>query len=298
MEERSPSPPPMQAPVDRRVSNLRRRSSMGQSVRKSRSIIGLPFEDQIAAIGKNIDIFALAYFFQSIFCISASTASIEQKLLQITSTSWSTAARLVQHEYDNQDATEDNPQADLADHVAKTLGRLMIKNETLQSVKQKVQEMVQCSDDAKPPKIIPPRLKKLHAQLDLANSEIDQWRDLHHARKNKFNTTKLEKRQVLNGEKMVTNADRENLPKAEDAWLRGLSDGHVEWKKVSDQEIELEMAKRDLQLKLAMKRKALSEMETEIDVMAAKIKKYSETTNTHMPEMKSLAPPQDSDFII
>ena len=63
MEERSPSPPPMQAPVDRRVSNLRRRSSMGQSVRKSRSIIGLPFEDQIAAIGKTIDIFALSRIF-------------------------------------------------------------------------------------------------------------------------------------------------------------------------------------------------------------------------------------------
>ena len=274
MEERSPSPPP----VNRRVSNLRRRSSMGQSVRKSRSIIGLSFEDQIAAI--------------------ASTASIEEKLLQITSTSWSTAARLVQHEYDNQDAIGDNPQADLADHVAKTFGRLMVKNETLQNAKTSVQDMVKCSDDAKPPKIIPPRLKKLNAQLDLANSEIDQWRDLHHGRKNKCNTAKLEKRQVLNGEKMVTNADREKLPKPEDAWLRGLSDGHVEWKKVIEQEYELAMAKRELQLKLATKRKALSEMETEIDVMASKIKKFSETTNTHMPEMKSLAPPNDSDFIL
>ena len=274
MEERSPSPPP----VNRRVSNLRRRSSMGQSVRKSRSIIGLSFEDQIAAI--------------------ASTASIEQKLLQITSTSWSTAARLVQHEYDNQDAVGDNPQADLADHVAKTLGRLMVKNETLQKAKQSVEDMVKCSDDAKPPKIIPPRLKKLNAQLDLANSEIDQWRDLHHGRKNKCNTAKLEKRQVLNGEKMVTNADREKLPKPEDAWLRGLSDGHVEWKRVIEQEFELSMAKRELQLKLAAKRKALSDMETEIDVMALKIKKFSETTNTHMPEMKSLTAPKDSDFIL
>jgi len=46
---------------------------MGHSVRKSRSIIGLPFEDQIAAI--------------------STTASIEEKLMQIVSTSWSTAAR-------------------------------------------------------------------------------------------------------------------------------------------------------------------------------------------------------------
>ena len=129
MEDRSPSPPP--APVDRRVSNLRRRSSMGQSVRKSRSIIGLSFEDQIAAI--------------------ASTASIEQKILQITSTSWSTASRIVQYEYDNQETNEDSAQADLADHVLKSLGKMMIKNETLQNVKHCVEDMVKCSD-TKPPK--------------------------------------------------------------------------------------------------------------------------------------------------
>ena len=68
MGDRSPSPP-----VDRRVSSLRRRSSMGHSVRKSRSIIGLPFEDQIAAI--------------------PTTASIEEKLLQIVAKSWATATR-------------------------------------------------------------------------------------------------------------------------------------------------------------------------------------------------------------
>ena len=71
---------------------------MGHSVRKSRSIIGLPFEDQISAISKS--------------------STFEDKLLQIVSTSWSTASRLVQHEYDNQeDVSGDNPQADLADHI-------------------------------------------------------------------------------------------------------------------------------------------------------------------------------------
>ena len=48
---------------------------MGHSVRKSRSIIGLPFEDQIAAI--------------------PTTSSIEEKILKIVATSWSTASRLV-----------------------------------------------------------------------------------------------------------------------------------------------------------------------------------------------------------
>ena len=104
---------------------------MGQSVRKSRSIIGLSFEDQIAAI--------------------ASTASIEEKILQITATSWSTASRIVQYAYDNQEANEDSAQADLVDHVLKSLGKMMIKNETLQSVKNCVGDMIKCSD-TEPPK--------------------------------------------------------------------------------------------------------------------------------------------------
>ena len=52
---------------------------MGHSVRKSRSIIGLPFEDQIAAI--------------------PTTSSIEEKILKIVATSWSTAARLVYEKF-------------------------------------------------------------------------------------------------------------------------------------------------------------------------------------------------------
>ena len=147
-------------------------------------------------------------------------------------------------------------------------------------------------------RIIPPRLKKLNDLLELATNESDQWKDLHHARKTMYNLAKLEKRQIATGEKMVTNADREKLPKPEDAWLRGLSDGHHEWEKVIEQENELKMARRELAVKMAKKRKLLTEMEAEIEVMASKIKKFSENTNTHMPEMKSLAAPKETDFIL
>ena len=45
--------------------------------------------------------------------------------------------RLVQHEYDNQEACEDNPQADLVDHIRNEMARkpISVKHENLMSVK-------------------------------------------------------------------------------------------------------------------------------------------------------------------
>ena len=60
---------PPSPPIDKRIAALKRRSSMGHSIRKSRSIIGITFEDQISAIPKN--------------------ASVQEKLLQITNMAWS-----------------------------------------------------------------------------------------------------------------------------------------------------------------------------------------------------------------
>jgi len=276
MGDRSPSPP-----IDRRVSSLRRRSSMGHSVRKSRSIIGLPFEDQIAAI--------------------STTASIEQKLMQIVATSWSTAARLVQHEYDNQEACEDNPQADLVDHIRNEMARkpISVKHENLMSVKDMIGQMAKECEQKKPQKIMPPRLKKLTEALNLATNESDQWKELHHSRKNQYNMAKVEKRQVLQGEKIVSNKNRGNLPKSEEAWLRGLTDGHDEWKKVQEQEKALFMAKKGLHLQLAQKRKVLADLEAEINVVGNKIRIYSEKISTDIPKTDLLcSPPKSGDFTL
>ena len=150
--------------MDPKMSNLRRRSSMGHSVRKSRSIIGLPFEDLIAAIPKN--------------------SSTEEKILKIVSTSWTTNCQIIQHEYD--EAEEDNSQADLADFVRNQLSQKpLIKHETLLKVKEKIGEMTLECKKQKPQKIIPPRLKKLQNYLDCANKEAEEWKSLHHSRKNK-----------------------------------------------------------------------------------------------------------------
>lgn len=280
-KDRSPSPPPQI--MDKRVASLKRRSSMGQSVRKSRSIIGMPFEDQISAIPK--------------------TTSVEERLLQIVSASWTTAARAVQVEYDNQDVHEDNPQADLVDHLRNSFaGRpILMNNQTLMDCKESIQKMSkECKDGKKPQRIIPPRLKKLNDILEKVTAETEDMKNLLHSRKTKYQTAKMEKRQIISGEKIITNKQREQLPVSEDAWLRGLSDGHDEWKKVQEQEKLLLIAQKNLAFQLRQKRKHVTALETEINVMANKIQKHSERVliGNEDEQNRLLSPPKSADFTL
>ena len=118
---------------------------------------------------------------------------IQKALISVYLYFFSLIFRLVQHEYDNQDASGDNPQADLADHIKDKMGSntLSIKNETLMSVKDSISVMAKECEQKKPQKIMPPRLKKLTEALNKATGESEQWKELHHARKNKYNMAKI-----------------------------------------------------------------------------------------------------------
>ena len=104
---------------------------------------------------------------------------------------------------------------------------------------------------------------------------------------------------MVQGEKIVSNKNRGNLPKSEEAWLRGLTDGHDEWKKVQEQEKALFMAKKGLHLQLAQKRKVLADLEAEINVVGNKIRIYSEKISTDIPKTDLLcSPPKSGDFTL
>ena len=246
---------PPSPPIDKRIAALKRRSSMGHSIRKSRSIIGITFEDQISAIPK--------------------TASVQEKLLQITNMAWSATQRLVQQEYE--DATEDNPQADLSDHIQKNM-KVGLSNTALMQMTELIDQMTSevAASGQKPEKIIPPRLKKLHEALDVADTEIQEWKDLHDERKTMLKNAKSEMKQIVSGEKMITDEDRKLLPESEEAYLRGLSDGQGELEQVKLQEKALALAQRAQLSEMALKRKFLCEMATDTDLMMKKLKAYSE----------------------
>ena len=97
----------------------------------------------------------------------------------------------------------------------------------------------------------------------------------------------------------MSNKNRSNLPKSEEAWLRGLTDGHDEWKKVQEQEKALFMAKKGLHLQLAQKRKILGDLEAEINVVAKKIRVHSEKISTDIPKTELLcSPPKSGDLTL
>ena len=238
------------------IAALKRRSSMGLSIRKSRSIVGLTFEDHIAAIPKN--------------------ASIQDKLLQITSASWSTALRFVQQEFE-EDTSIDNPQADLSDHIHKTM-KINMSTDTLNRMTSCIQQM--CSEVAssgqKPEKIVPPRLKKLHEALDVANNEIKDWKNLHEDRKTMLKEAKLEMKAVSSGDKIVNDNSRKGLPESEEAYLRGLSDGQAELEQIKVLEKSLVLAQKAHSMELSKKRQLLIDSAAETDLMMKKLKTYSE----------------------
>ena len=132
------------------------------------------------------------------------------------------------------------------------------------------------SSGQKPEKIIPPRLKKLHEALDVADTEIQEWKDLHDERKTMLKNAKSEMKQIVSGEKMITDEDRKLLPESEEAYLRGLSDGQGELEQVKLQEKALALAQRAQLSEMALKRKILCEMATDTDLMMKKLKAYSE----------------------
>ena len=87
---------------------------------------------------------------------------------------------------------------------------------------------------------------------------------------------KSEMKQIVSGEKMITDEDRKLLPESEEAYLRGLSDGQGELEQVKLQEKALALAQRAQLAEMALKRKILCEMATDTDLMMKKLKAYSE----------------------
>lgn len=142
---------------------------------------------------------------------------------------------------------------------------------------------------------MPPRLKKLHAAVEVASAEINQWKELHHERKNMYSLARIEAKQVASGAKCVDNSVKEQLPKPEAAWLCGLSDGRAEWEQIQNQEKHLIFAKKQLLLNMNRKRTAIKDAMAEISLVATKIHRHSEKCNM---EVADVVPPQEADFTL
>lgn len=252
--DKSPSPIREEALV-RDKKNLRRKSSMAHSIRRSRSMTGIAFEDQVGAID--------------------TSAPVSDKLSQLASISLSAASRSVQREYDN--IIDDNPQADLVDHLKSRLGMTpLLSDKLLAQLVEQVDALSSCKGDHVPSKVVPPRLQALNEAVARAESESVEWKDLHQSRKNRYHAARVEKKLTASGDKHINHNDKCGLSKGEDAWLRGLSDGRGELSRLQKQRDQLASAAIDLTLQIGKRRRLLDSNVAELEAAVSKIKDFSE----------------------
>ena len=80
---------------------------------------------------------------------------------------------------------------------------------------------------------------------------------------------------VEKGEKKITNSHKARLPRLEEAWLRGLSDGRAEMNRLSKQEVIQKLCKESIHKRMAQKRKSLEDKNIELEQTAKKIANYA-----------------------
>ena len=254
---------------------LKRRSSVARSIRRSQSNgaqPGFTFEQQVVAS-----------------TLSNDKITVEEKLAKMVALSLSATIKSLQQENEQLEVGAnlnlDDPKGDLVDHLVSTLALKPLLNEAgLENITKKVTTFKKSASSKKSinsapqqnTRIISSRLRTLKEYQDRLNKEANEWDELLQQRKNKYNFARLEKQMVSKGEKQITNSHRAQLPRLEEAWLRGLSDGRAEMNRVKKQEVMAELCKQNLSERLARKRKALEEKSVHLEQIA---KLVSETAS-------------------
>lgn len=242
---------------ERRRMALRRRSSLANSIRRSQSIVGISFEDQISALD--------------------TSTPIPDRLAQVFNLALSATCRALQTKHEEGD---DEHLASLVEHVRTSLikrGPVLVKDDpVVGKLSEKVSIMSGLVEEASAPlKVLPPRLKNLQEYLGQVKEESSQWKDLHLARKNRQTSSRTHLKMVIKGEKVVDESTRADLPRAEDAGLRSASDGRLELERLRQQTSKLVIAREHLKLQLVQRRQRIEVMSGEVDRAAKLICKES-----------------------
>jgi len=250
---------------------LKRRSSVGHSIRRSQSgANGLTFEDQLLVIADN-----------------TADVSVKEKVRKVVNLAISATCRALLNENDKlidlEPGSSDEKRAELVDTLASALGQRPLMQEThLSEVGSFIGKMAGAKSATaagiKAPTLMSSRLSQLKNYVSALNEERDSWSALKQSRKNKFNLVRAERQAIIRGEKCVTSAERENLSPYEDAWLKNFSDGSGELDRMKKQAIDVENARNALCDKVKRKRKILDDMNNELDDMIHRIEEASKRT--------------------
>jgi len=249
------------------AANLRRRSSVGHSIRRSQSTNnGLTFEDQLLVISDN------------------QSMSARDKVAKLVNLSVTATCRSLQKENDQlinlEPGSIDDKRADLVDSMASALGQRDLLFDTHLTELSKVADRLRAAKSATgagitAPEIMSSRLRQLKNYVHDLKEERDNWSSLRQSRKNRFHLVRSERQAVLRAESCVTSAERDNMSPYEDAWLRGLTDGTGELERMKSQATDLANAQNRVCDKIKQKRKILDELNCELDDMIKRIERSS-----------------------
>ena len=256
---------------DAKKGNLKRRSSVARSIRRSQSTTGphgFTFEQQLIAS-----------------TLANASSTTEEKLQKIIALSLSATVKTLQQENEQLEVGAnldiDDVRADLIDHHVKHSGRKpLLEEKHIDKLTKRITAFKKTSAAKKstmiPHKdsvILSSRLRTLKQYEDSLNGEINAWDELLQQRKTNANFSRLECQMVLKGEKKITNSHRSKLPRLEEAWLRGLSDGRAELNRLKKQELMMKLCEKSLHKKMFRKRKSLEDKNIELEQTAKTIYK-------------------------
>ena len=237
--------------------SLARRSSILNVIRRqSKSMAGIPFEDQVSAIDVEL--------------------SIEERLSKLLQISLSASVRSVQALSANEDSnTKVN---DMVEDICTEIrrgGQDIARSESLlKPVAEKITELSDAADVSviPPEQFLPARVKEIRDYRDKLNQEMDAWKSLQTARKEEYVKARADHIQVAKGNVKVTHSERKNVREDELQSLDGLSDGIQKWNRLLQMEKELELKKLSLCQSIHGRKRSLDEKSSQISGFAKLLK--------------------------
>ena len=237
--------------------SLPRRSSILNAIRRqSKSIVGIPFEDQVSAIDLSL--------------------SVEERLSKLLRISLSATVRLVQAQ--NAEADSDTKTNDMVEDICSEIRRgsdIFSENQTL--TKPLVDKIKKIADDGGANSIpreqmLPARVREIREYRDKLNAEMEAWKALQIGRSDEYKKSRADHIQKAKGKVKITHAERKNLREDEVQILDNLPDGVQMWNRVLKMEKDLELKKKELCHSIQSRKRTLDEKSSQISGFAKRLK--------------------------
>ena len=249
---------PTKAPTPK--ANPRRASTrtsiLSINRRMSKSIVGIPFEDQVAAIDSGLP--------------------FSERLDRLLKICTSAALKAIQ-----QEAQEDSDEkmSDLIDDIVATMRKKESPSYGVEA--SKIEERIKCiNGDNSHADLLPARVRLISDYKDKLNAESESWKGSMEERKKQYKIARATKMLVLRGERKLSLENCAQLSNEEKEMLDGISDGHDMMARLIEQEKKMSQKEAKVQVRLKAIKRSVEEVEEQNIQYVKKIKAMTEQNHT------------------